>query len=73
MTSSSLLSSLTHCLDGRKHVARACAGLALLALSWTPLAAQTLKPGDLSPFEVVFEVGNNLITAGTASLLLEKK
>lgn len=72
MTSSSLLSSLTHSLDGGKHVARACAGFALLALSCTPLAAQTLKPGDLAPFEVVFEVGNNLITAGTASLLLEK-
>lgn len=72
MTSSSLLSSLTHSLDGRKHLSRACAGFALLALSCTPLTAQTLKPGDLTPFEVVFEVGNNLITAGTASLLLEK-
>lgn len=71
MTSLSLLSSITHSLDCRKHVAKACAGFALIAICCSPLQAQTLKPGDLSPFEVVFEVGNNLITAGTASLLLE--
>lgn len=73
MTSLSLLSSITHSLDCKKHVARACAGVAMLAFGCLPAAAQTLKPGDLAPFEVVFEVGNNLITAGTATLLLEKK
>lgn len=45
----------------------------MLAFGCLPAAAQTLKPGDLAPFEVVFEVGNNLITAGTATLLLEKQ
>lgn len=35
-------------------------------------AAQTIKPGDIEPFEVEYEVGNNLINAGTAVLRLEK-
>jgi len=32
--------------------------------------AQTLQTGDLAPFEVEYEVGNNLISAGTATLKL---
>lgn len=50
-------------------------GVALLLLCFghPGAIAQSIKPGDLSAFEVEFEVGNNLITAGTASLLLEQK
>lgn len=48
------------------------AGL-LLLLGSSVVSAQTFRQSDLSEFEVVFEVGNNLITAGTASLRLEKK
>ncbi len=35
-------------------------------------SAQSIKAGDIAPFEVVYEVGNNLITAGTARLTLSR-
>lgn len=44
--------------------------MALLVLMSSAADAQSIKPGDLAPFEVEYEVGNNLITAGTAKLLL---
>jgi hypothetical protein len=47
--------------------------LLLICFSYSIALAQSIQEGDLSAFEVEFEVGNNLITAGTASLLLEKK
>jgi hypothetical protein len=47
--------------------------LLLICFGTSSVSAQSLESGDLSPFEVEFEVGNNLINAGTASLLLEKK
>ena len=50
----------------------ACA-LVLQCFGSSGALAQSIQADDLSGFEVVFEVGNNLITAGTASLLLEQK
>ena len=35
--------------------------------------AQTIKRGDIAPFEVVYSVGNNLITAGKATLSLKQE
>ena len=35
--------------------------------------AQTIKRGDIAPFEVVYSVGNNLITAGNATLSLKQE
>lgn len=35
-------------------------------------SAQSIKAGDIAPFEVVYEVGNNLISAGTARLTLSR-
>lgn len=43
----------------------------LLSLSTTN--AQTLEAGDIAPFEVVYEVGNHLINAGTAQLSLSRE
>ena len=34
------------------------------------VAAQKIKPGDIAPFEVVYEVGNNVMSAGVAQLSL---
>ncbi|MFT4729724.1 MAG: hypothetical protein ACI9UN_004245 [Granulosicoccus sp.] len=75
-----MTSSFTQSVDCRnvkriKLFATQCAGLALLliCIGNSGVFAQSIQPGDLSPFEVEFEVGNNMITAGTASLLLEKK
>ena len=48
-----------------------CAALWALTLSAT--SAQSLKVGDIAPFEVVYDVGNNLITAGTARLALSQE
>lgn len=36
----------------------------------TNTTAQYLEPGNVAPFEVVYEVSNNLINAGTAALTL---
>ncbi|MGQ7845338.1 DUF3108 domain-containing protein [Granulosicoccus sp. 3-233] len=36
-------------------------------------SAQSIKAGDIAPFEVVYEVGNNLISAGTARLTLSRE
>ncbi len=72
MTSLSSLPSLMQNVNYKKQITKHCTGLALVLLSCTTVSAQSLKPGDLSDFEVVFEVGNNLITAGTASLQLEQ-
>jgi hypothetical protein len=47
--------------------------LSLICFSNSVALAQSIQEGDLSAFEVEFEVGNNLINAGTASLLLEQK
>ena len=49
----------------------ACIGLWAFSASAAP--AQSIKTGDIAPFEVVYEVGNNLITAGTARLSLSKE
>ncbi|MFK8081880.1 MAG: DUF3108 domain-containing protein [Granulosicoccus sp.] len=45
--------------------------ISLLCLGNT--RAQTIEPGDIAPFEVVYEVGNHLITAGTAKLTLSRQ
>ena len=34
------------------------------------IQAQSIKSDDIAPFEVVFDVGNNLLSAGTAKLIL---
>lgn len=47
--------------------------LGLWALSLPVVHAQSIKAGDIAPFEVVYQVGNNLITAGTARLSLSKE
>lgn len=44
---------------------------ALLALANLPSLAQQL-PSDFSPFEIEYEVGNNLISAGSATLSLTR-
>ncbi|ASJ76093.1 DUF3108 domain-containing protein [Granulosicoccus antarcticus] len=51
----------------------AIAGIVLSAVSICDATAQSLKSGDLAPFEVVYEVGNNLINAGDARLVLSNK
>lgn len=49
----------------------ACALFACMAFSG-PSAAQSIQAGDIAPFEVEYEVGNNLINAGTARLSLSR-
>ncbi len=44
----------------------------LLLLLCSPSHAQTL-PSDITPFEIEYEVGNNLISAGSATLSLTRK
>ena len=75
MTSPSMPSVDCRNVQRRKLFAAPSLGWALLlaCFACSGVIAQTIQPGDLSNFEVEFEVGNNLITAGTASLLLEKK
>lgn len=75
-----MTSSFTQSVDcrnakRRKPFTTQCVGWVLLLICFgnSGAFAQSIQSGDLSPFEVEFEVGNNLITAGTASLLLEKK
>lgn len=51
----------------------AIAGIVLSLVSVSDATAQSLKSGDLAPFEVVYEVGNNLINAGDARLILSKE
>lgn len=47
---------------------------AAISLSLPNVAfAQILLSGDLAPFEVVYDVGNNLISAGTATLKLTQE
>lgn len=43
------------------------------ALSLGSTNAQYIEPGDVAPFEVVYEVGNHLINAGTAQLSLTQE
>lgn len=74
-----MTSSFTQSLDcrnvkRRKLSATLCAtwALWLLLVGNSVAFAQSIQAEDLSHFEVEFDVGNNLITAGTASLRLEK-
>lgn len=75
MTSSFTQSVDCHNVKLRKVSAVRCTAWALLLICFGSsfALAQTIQEGDLSAFEVEFEVGNNLINAGTASLLLERK
>ncbi|NND90279.1 MAG: DUF3108 domain-containing protein [Granulosicoccus sp.] len=50
--------------------ARALACIVLSCAAVGQVMAQSIKPGDIAPFEVVYEVGNNLLSAGTARLTL---
>lgn len=56
-----------------RFVQHAIAGIVLSCTALLSTAsAQSIKAGDVAPFEVVYEVGNNLISAGTARLTLAK-
>lgn len=46
--------------------------LASLLLCWNTVQAQYIEKGDIAPFEVVYEVGNHLINAGTAKVSLTR-
>lgn len=50
-----------------------CAAMCVAISLCGAAVAQSLKPGDLAPFEVEYEVGNNLISAGTATLQLSQE
>ena len=75
MTSSFSQSYDCHNVKRRKLFATQCLAWTFLLLGFASSSAhaQSIYESDLSAFEVEFEVGNNLITAGTATLLLEKK
>ena len=45
----------------------------MCALLTSQARAQQLEPGDIAPFEVVYEVGNNRLKAGTAKLSLTRE
>ena len=54
--------------------ARAVAATLLVALACsTGAVAQTILARDIAPFEAVYSVGNNVITAGSARLLLARE
>ncbi|MFK7859056.1 MAG: DUF3108 domain-containing protein [Granulosicoccus sp.] len=59
----------TMSLPGRTALAACVVSL----LSLGKVHAQTIEPGDIAPFEVVYEVGNHLIKAGTAQLSLTQE
>jgi len=66
-------SASTSAPKSRRLSARRGALLATCLISVLSLGnnhAQTIEPGDIAPFEVVYEVGNHLINAGTAQLSL---
>lgn len=65
------LQSATRCSRSLIQTALSCA--CLCAFSLSSAQAQSIKVGDIAPFEVVYDVGNNLITAGTARLSLSKE
>ena len=75
MTSSFTQSTDCRDVKRRKLFAIQCFAWAFLLVGFgtSGVSAQSINEDDLSVFEVEFEVGNNLITAGTATLLLEKK
>ena len=54
----------------RAALAGACAIAALAGAA--PAAAQEVRASDLRPFSVTYAVGNNLVTAGDATLELER-
>jgi len=47
--------------------------LTYLLVAASSTQAQSIRTGDIAPFEVEFNVGNNLINAGTARLSLRKE
>ncbi len=51
----------------------ALAALMVTTCSIGSAHAQTIQRGDIAPFEVVYEVGNNLISAGNATLSLKQE
>jgi len=60
----------------RTRLARPAALIATCMVSLLSLGtvkAQTIEVGDIAPFEVVYEVGNHLINAGTAQLSLTQE
>jgi len=65
-----MLQPANQCLPTLLRTALTCAVLGALCLSTAQ--AQSIKVGDIAPFEVVYDVGNNLITAGTARLTLSQ-
>ena len=63
-------------LPGRSRPAALAAAAALavaaLAAAVAPAAAQEVRPSDMRPFSVTYAVGNNLVTAGDATLELAR-
>lgn len=55
---------------GLRLLRQVVAGSALVLTTGGAVQALSIKAGDLAPFEVIYEVGNNLITAGSARLVL---
>jgi len=53
-----------------RSLCRTVQGVAISLSLFGAANAQTLQTGDIAPFEVEYEVGNNLISAGTATLKL---
>ncbi len=51
----------------------ATVGIMLSTMCLGAASAQSIDSGDIAPFEVVYEVGNNLISAGDARLTLSNK
>lgn len=69
------MTSLPQAITSTSRTAQALRCLLLVSLTVlasSTLNAQSIKAGDLAPFEVVYEVGNNMITAGSARLALSQ-
>ena len=45
-------------------------GVLTVGFTASPVMAQSIRSDDIAPFEVVYEIGNNYISAGTARLRL---
>lgn len=63
-------------LPGRALAGRSCLGVVfaiVTALPGTAALAEMLQAEDIAPFEVVYNVGNNVIMAGSATLALEQE
>lgn len=58
-------------LSRNLHYAKLC--IVITAACLSTASAQSIRSGDIAPFEVVYEVGNNYINAGDARLKLTNR